>query len=279
MRARHLFLAVVLPAALLTTSCRKKGDDQSAMTLAEAQQALEEVSIAGEAASVTSGAVEIATSFTIGQAVEAAAQEIRDFVTSQLPCADVTLTGATLTIEYGVNPGNCTYRGHTYSGTHSITVSRNDANDIIVDHEWADLSNGRVSVTGSAEVTWSGSEQSRHVVHELNWTRLSDGRTGTGTGDRTQIALPGGITEGIQIDGNRAWEGQAGRWDLVIDGVQVRWADPVPQAGSYTLASPKDRVLSMGFERVDDNTIRVTISSGGKSFSFNVTRAGGISNG
>jgi hypothetical protein len=276
MRAGRLFLAVVLPAALLATSCRKKGEDQ-AMTAAEAQQALEEVAISGEAESVTSGAIEIATDFTIGQAVEAAAQEVRDFIASQLPCAEVTLSGSTLTIEYGVNPGNCTYRGHTYSGSHSVTISRNDSNEVLVQHSWDALSNGRVSVTGSADVTWDFDAQTRHVVHELEWTRMSDGRTGTGSGDRMQTVLPGGLEEGIQIDGSRAWEGQAGRWDLVIDGVEVRWADPVPQAGSYTLASPRDRTISMSFTRIDEDTIRVTISSGTKSFSFNVTKTGGIS--
>jgi hypothetical protein len=277
MRAQHLVFAAVLPAALLTASCRKK--EEPAMTLAEATQAIEEVTISGEAASLTAGSLEIATSFTIGDAVEAAAQEIRDFVTSQLPCAEVTLSGATLTIEYGVNAGNCTYRGHTYTGSHSVTVSRNEANEVIVDHEWDALSNGRVSVTGTAEVTWNFDNPSRRVVHELDWTRLSDGRTGTGSGDRTQIPLPGGIEEGIQIDGSRAWNGEAGQWDLAIDGVQMRWADPVPQAGSYTLVSPKDRMISLSFSRVDEDTIRVTLASGNKSFSFNVSSVGAISEG
>src|SRR5687768_15020842 len=148
------------------------------MTSQEALEAVDEASVSSEASSVMAGSIEIATDFTIGQAVENAAAEIRDFLGSQLPCAEVTLAGATLTVEYGANPGNCTYKGLTYTGSHAITVSKNEDSDVLVQHEWDELSNGRVSVSGTADVTWSLTDQSRRVVHELEWTRLKDGRTG-----------------------------------------------------------------------------------------------------
>src|SRR5262245_34054693 len=113
MQLRSLAVLTLLPVALATTSCR----DETAMTTTEAQQALQESAISGEAENVTSGTIEIATEFTLGQAVENAATEIGNFITTQLPCANVTLTGASLKVEYGVNPGNCTYKGHQYSGT------------------------------------------------------------------------------------------------------------------------------------------------------------------
>lgn len=276
MNAQRLVVAAVLPALLLTASCKK---DEPPMTAAEARQALEETALSGDAASLTGGSLEIATSFTLGQAVEAAAEEIRGFVTSQLPCAEVTLSGASLTVEYGANAGNCTYRGHEYSGSHTITLSRNDQDAVVVDHEWDALSNGRVTVSGTAKVTWNAEDPSRHVVHDLQWTRLADGREGQGSGDRTQRPLPGGLEEGIQVDGIRSWSGQSGDWDLAISGVQMRWADPVPQAGSYTLQSPEGRDLGMSFSRVDEDTIEVTVSSEGKSFSFNVTSTGAVTEG
>lgn len=273
MLTRAFAIALLIPAALATTSCRK----QEEMTTAEALQAVQEASISGDAENVTSGSIEITTDFTIGQAAEAAAQEIRDFVTSQLPCAAVTLTGATLKVEYGKNPGSCTYKGNTYSGTHEITVTKNDMSDVVVNHTWTKLSNGRVEVSGKAEVTWSAAYETRHVVHELDWTRLSDGKTGKGTGNRTQRALEGGLAEGFQVDGSRAWTGQGGTWDLAIEGVELRWVDPVPQAGTYRLADPKERSIAMSFERVDEDTIKVTLASGAKSFSFNVSKAGAVS--
>jgi hypothetical protein len=275
-KARHLVFVGLIPVVF--GACKKQETTQTdGLTIGEAQQAVEESALDGEAMNVTSGTIEIATSFTIGQAVENAATEIKTFIASQLPCADVTLSGATLTIEYGVNAGNCTYKGLTYTGTHTVSVKRNENSDVVVDHTWDGISNGRVSVSGTAEVTWSLANQSRHVTHELTWTRLKDGRTGTGSGDRTQTVLEGGIAEGIKVDGSRAWEGEAGRWDLAIENVEMRWIDPVPQAGAYRLATPSSKSISMSFSRVDDNTIQVTVESGGQSFHFNVTSLGSIS--
>ncbi len=50
----------------------------------------------------------------------------------------------------------------------------------------------------------------------------------------------------------------------------MRWEDPVPQAGKYVLATPKNRSITLAFSRVDDATIEVELSSGDKSFKFDV---------
>ncbi len=271
MRTR-LALVGVVTGALLLAGCPKKESDDP-LTLAEAKEAVEESTLSDQAFSVVNGTVEISTNFTIGQAVEAAAEQLRDFIASQLPCAEITLAKATLSVEYGAKPGGCTYHGHTYSGVHEVTVSSADG-EVSVHHTWSDLSNGVVSVSGSADVTWSLEDQSRHVKHELTWTRLSDGRQGVGSGDRTQTALAGGIAEGIRVDGTRTWQGKSGRWDTSINNVEMRWVDPVPQSGSYVLATPFDKSLSMAFERVDEDTIRVTLASEGRSFTFNVNKLG-----
>lgn len=272
MKHRFFAFALVIPAMITTEAC-KSADD---MTTAEAIQAVQEASVSGDAENVTSGSIEITTDFTIGEAAENAAQEIRTFIETQLPCAAVTVSAATLSVEYGAKPGTCTYKGNTYSGKHEITVAKNDMSDVVVNHAWTNLSNGRVEVTGSAEVTWSATNKTRHVVHELEWTRLSDGRTGTGSGDRMQKPLEGGLVEGFQVDGSRSWQGANGTWDLSIEGVQFRWVDPVPQAGTYSLVSPKDQTITMSFSRVDDDTIKVTLKSGDKTFSFDVSKTGTV---
>lgn len=258
--------------ALVLTACPKE-KDESPMTSAEALDALNESNVSSQAAALTSSSVEISTNFTIGKAVGEAAQELRTFIGSQLPCAEITLADATLTVKYGAKPGNCTYNGHTFSGTHSITVSKNDDAQVLVDHTWTDLSNGIVKVSGTAHVTWDLDDKYREVQHDLTWTRIADGRTGHGKGDRKQTPLAGGLAEGIQVDGSRSWEGNAGKWDLAIEGVQMRWTDPVPQAGTYRLATPKNRSISLSFSRVDASTIQVTVSNGDKSFKFNVRGA------
>ncbi|HKO50532.1 MAG TPA: hypothetical protein VJV79_22570, partial [Polyangiaceae bacterium] len=225
---------------------------------------------------LAAASVDISTNFTIGGALERAADELKTFVNSQLPCAEVTLQDATLTIEYGVNPGNCLYRGHAFSGTSAVTVGKNATNEVVVDHVWTQLSNGVVKLDGTARVTWNLSDKTRHVAHDVQWTQLASGRSGRGTGDRSQKPLAGGIAEGIQIDGSRSWTGQRGTWDLAIDGVEVRWSDPVPQSGSYSLSTPFGKSVSMSFSRADDDTIKVTVTGPKRDFSFTVSKAGAI---
>ena len=246
-------------------ACKEKG-----LTRGEAQQALEESQVSTQAASLTSGSLEIATNFTIGGAVEDAAAELRTFYTEQLPCAEVALDGNTLTVDYGVN-GTCLYRGQTYQGRHSVTISRNDMANVVVDHVWEDLQNEKVRVNGTATVTWNFDDPSRHVVHSLDWERLSDGKRWQGSGDRVQRPLDAGLATGFSVNGTRSWHGQQGNYDLSINDVEMRWIDPVPQAGSYSLDTPFDKQLSMSFDRFDETTIIVTVASGDKSFDFKVT--------
>ncbi len=257
-----------LAALLITTSAC------GALTKEEAKEALEEVKVASQAQALTSESVEISTNFTIGDAVETAAEELRTFVQSQLPCAEITLeTGggqATLSIEYGANAGNCTYRGNTFEGRHIINVARNEEDLVQVDHVWEGFTNGQINLDGSATVEWDLENKTRHVVHNAEWTRLSDGRTGVGSGDRMQAALEGGIFEGFSVDGKRRWEGESGDWDLDIDHVEMRWVDPIPQAGKYTLDTPFGKQLSLSFDRVNATTIEVTVAGPRRSFDFRV---------
>ena len=149
--------------------------------------------------------------------------------------------------------------------------------ELKVDHEWVDLSNGKISVTGDATVTWSSETSSRNVVHELVWTRIIDGKVTTGGGDRTQTVLTGGLLEGFAEDGSRYWTSDRGDWDLDIDNVEIRWEDPVPQAGTFKLDTPFDKYVSLSFERLDDDTIEVTVASGEEEFSFEVSKLGTVS--
>ncbi len=267
----HRLLLVSLALACLPAGCNPE------LSLQEVQQALEESAQAEQALTFADGVVEINTHFTIGQAVEAAAEELRAFIQSQLPCAEVTRAGARLTVVYGALPGSCTYHGQTFSGSHSVEVVSASPGNLVVHHAWDQLQNQRLSLSGTADVTWSAAEGSRRVEHQLSWTHLEAGHQVTGSGDRTMTALPGGIAEGIAVEGGRRWESPRGQWDLDIDGVQVRWVDPVPQAGSYALETPSGGSLGMAFSRVDADTIRVEVSTGRRSYTFLVNRLGGIS--
>jgi hypothetical protein len=265
-------LGTAMLGALLLLGCRI-----DSLTGEEAQDGLEESSVDSQAAALTSASVEVSTDFTIGDAVEKAADHVRKFVNSQLPCADVSLEGSTLTIEYGALPGNCTFRGHKFQGTQTITLERNDDKEVLVKHTWKAFTNGRISVTGHADVTWNLKDPSRHIVHELTWTRLSDGRTGKGSGDRTQRPLSGGLEEGIEVDGTRSWEGKRGKWDLDINHIEMRWVDSAPQAGSLVLTTPKGKEITLVFEREDDDTINVTATGGQRNILLKINKLGLIS--
>ena len=241
-----------------------------ALTRDEARESLEEIQISSQAQALTSGAVEIGTSFSIGEGAQRAAEELRDFIAAQLPCAEIGLAPGQLSIEYGARPGDCTYNGQPYRGEHVINVSSNDAGQVVVDHAWTNLANERVRVNGTATVTWSLEDETRHVVHDLEWTRLSDGRTGEGSGDRLQHPLADGWAEGFGVDGERRWEGRSGSWELAMAGVEMRWRDPVPQAGRYTLDTPFDESVSVTFVRTSSSQIRVTIDGERRSFDFDV---------
>ena len=161
------------------------------------------------------------------------------------------------------------------TGQHIVKVAKND-DEIVVDHEWKELSNGIVKVSGTAHVTWDFDDK------PVAWSTTSPGRaspTGARDGVRAtalQKPLAGGVAEGIQVDGSRSWTGPKGKWDLTVQGVQMRWADPVPQAGSYRLASPKGRSLELSFARVDEDTIAVTLKNDTKAFTFNVNAVGAV---
>jgi len=242
------------------------------MTLDEAREAVSESVDSARVEVLVADSIEVSTDFTLGGAVEDAVEELRAFWASQVPCADVARDGDTVTVDYGDLSDDCEYNGHTYAGVHTITVVRTDSSDVEVGHAWVGFTNGELTVDGTADVTWSGTESSRRVVHTLEW---DDGeRTLTGSGDRTQARLDP-VDGGIVVDGARAWKTSKGEWTLDIDGVEMRAMDPVPQAGSYTLTNPEGKDLVMDFERLDEDTIQVMLTGTRREVVFEVTSGTG----
>ncbi len=242
----------------------------------EMREALDEVVLEGQGQTVENEIVEITTDFTIGAGVAEAAAALRDAIASQIPCSTVTVADNQLTLDFGGLADNCVYNGHTFAGVVTITIAHDAASDkITVDHTYEDLSNGVVTLNGSKVVDWTS--DARHVVTDLQVER--DGKTAHTTSDRTQTLLDptAGLQGGIEINGERHWDNDKGAWELAIDGVELRWIDPVPQAGSYTLTTPKGKTAVLSFARVDDDTIAVTLSGGRNDRVFHVTRSGVVS--
>lgn len=245
------------------------------MSNAELKAAFDEAASAARVEAFTGEVVEITTTFTIGGAVEDAAEELRAWLQSQLPCSEVSLAGATLTIDFGTLDDACTYAGRTYAGVATVEVRRADAQGVEVRHTWEGLTDGATTLDGGATVTWTADTPTRAVEYGATWTDLDSGEVREGAGDLVQHGLDadGRATTGITVDGVREWSGPAGAWALTVEGIEARWVDPVPQAGLYTLTAASGKAATAAFERVDDDTILVTLASGWRSRQFEVTAA------
>src|SRR4051794_12300298 len=104
-RLTGLLGSCLVPALLASfVGCNR----QQGLTSEEANEAKEELQLGTASQALTSKSIEITTNFTIGGAVEKAADELRQFYQSQWACADVQLSGHTLTVEYGAH-GICPY--------------------------------------------------------------------------------------------------------------------------------------------------------------------------
>ncbi|MEZ4435482.1 MAG: hypothetical protein R3F65_24015 [bacterium] len=257
----------ILLAALLALAagCNPDEDDQP-LTRDEARATLDEAELSTRAEALTSEMVTLTTDFTLGDALDAAAENLRAFVAAQVPCATVTRADRTVTVDFG-DTGACRYNGRAWTGRAEVGVTRAD-DTVVVEHRWTDLSDGHLTVEGTATVTGDARDHSRRVVHAMRW---SDGEhTATGEGDRTQTLLDGG--DGIRVDGERRWTGFAGgEWTLSIEGVELRRRDPLPQAGRYVLTNPLHRTMVLRFTRTDARTITVEISGGRRSYTFDVS--------
>lgn len=259
-----------LSLALLAGACF-----DGAASNVEMREAVGEIVAEGQAQSLENEVIEITTDFTIGGAIEDIAGKIRDLVESQIDCSTVTVVGATVEIDLGGLDDGCEYNGHTFAGKIRLDFAyEGDGTKVVVDHTYTDLTNGSVTLNGTKTVTWD--DASRRVVHDYQWTR--DDRSVHATGDRVQTLLAPamGLAGGIEINGGRTWDTAKGAWDLAIDGVEVRWIDPVPQAGSYTLTTPRAKEIVMSFTRLDDDTIEVRVAGGRRDRIYHVTASGQI---
>jgi hypothetical protein len=268
--------AAVLSLTTVGTGCER------ALTFAEFRAALEESVLQGEAQAMANDVIEISTSFTIGQAVAEVRDEIRAFAESQIPCSTVTTTGeADLIIDFGELGDSCTYNGRTYAGVVTISLAL-VGDEVIVTHSYEAFRNERIQLDGVVDVTWGGG--ARQVVSDLEFEgEGSDGelRTLTVQADRTMTFLDPalGLAGGINIAGTRDWQGQSGDWHLDIDNVEIRGADPVPQGGAYVLTVPSLKTVTLSFERLDEDTIEVTITGPRRSRVYEVTSTGAIEDG
>lgn len=277
-----MLVVAALPLAL--AGCLEEG-----FTWGEAQVVVDEAKLTTETQALTGDVVEVTTievntDFQIGQAIEDAVTAIAENVAAQIQCAIVTIDGTTVEIDFGPVDEDCAGARKHYGGVVRVTVDVIDDAHVEVHHTWEGLTNGRVTiVTGSADVSWDFDALTRTVDHEINWQIVGEeDRIVHATGHRVQSPLDTelGVFEGIEIEGERHWDTEAGDWDLDIDAVEIRWIDPVPQAGQHVITTPftdragQRKALTIDYVRVDEDTIKVTLTGPVRTFEFNVNRFG-----
>ncbi len=261
-------VASLVPIALLLAAC-----EPLTATRAEMREALVEVAELGDGLGAQDDVIELTTSFTLGQGVQAAAEEIRDFVHSQVACSTVTVEPGRVSIDFGDLSDNCIYRGRTYAGIVTVTIERADQGAQVT-HTYEGFTGGRVTMDGQSVVDWD--DLTRHIVTDLDFT--SDDRDVHVESDRTQSfsACEGAQAICVDIDGSRSWTTPRGEWNMSIDDVHARSIDPVPESGGYLVTNPEGKQMGMTFSRVDGNTIAVEMTGGRRDVTFEVTAAGQV---
>lgn len=273
MNAKTLASLVIAPALVTLCACDLVGAGQDDASRSEMREAVVEVAALGDGLGAQDDVIELTTSFTLGQGVQAAAEEIRDFVRSQVPCSTVTLEPGRVSIDFGDLSDACVYRGRTYAGVVSVQVEL-PGEGARVTHTYEGFTGGRVTMDGESIVNWDDGE--RHIVTDLMFT--SDDHTTEVQSDRTQTFSRCEDAEAVcvHIEGSREWTNPRGAWQMTIDDVHARSIDPVPEAGRYVVVNPEDRLIALEFARVDEDTIRVALSGGRRDITFDVTAAGQV---
>jgi hypothetical protein len=245
----------------------------------EMRAAVDNAVESGQVQQLENGVVEITTDFTIGDAIEQVRQHIQDVLAA---CGSTTvevMDGVTILVDFGPATDPCEFEGKSYSGQVQLVITH-QPESVLVEHTYFDLSNGTYTLNGDKDVTWTAPKDGvveRHIVSKVGW----DGPKGhvDQDSDRTMTFLDwlGGPTQRIQIDGTRDWTRASEDWHLDIDEVEFRLVDPVPQDGAYVLSTPEGKTASLSFERVDDDTIAVTITGGRRGERvFHVTSSGAV---
>jgi hypothetical protein len=260
-------LLTVLPFAIALNGC----SNEEKLTADEAEESLLHLMPASAAENLTDAAVDLSLQFAPGDSPEKATFKLMNGIGADLPCAQVSVDGLTLTVEYGVNPGNCEYRRHTFSGTSSMTVRENESGETVLDQVWTGLSDGVVRLDGTVTVNPNYASSMRHVVHDLVWEVLATGRTSKGVGERRQWSSIDGSTSS---SGTQRWSDDSGTWQLDMYSARKSRFASLPEFGGYWLTSPSNREVGIGFSRLDAGTIVVTVERGELQFHFTARELG-----
>lgn len=275
-------LMVSLPV-LVFTACvvdEQGPEADEDLTQEEARTAVLEVqeSSAGDVATIE--VIDVSTDFTIGGQIFDALNSIADFWESQADCTTVSMEGDVITVDFGSLDDGCEYRGHTWAGLDTITILGVVEGNLRVEHEFTQFTNGNVTLDGTATVTWSSSEDTRHVVTDYTLANFVTDTIVEVRGDHTTGRLDPDrpIREsGFTLDGSKEWTGENGLWMTELNDIEWRIDDPAPQAGAARVTSAGGKTLTIRYDRIDGNTTSARVTGpNGNEFLFRITADGTV---
>lgn len=256
------------------------GCELQEMGVLEALDALDQLNRSGRGEQATADVIAVSTDFTIGGALQDAAEAIAEFWESQAPCTTVTLEGATATIDYGTLDDACTWNGRTYAGINTIGVSSTTPGELAVDHAWSGFTDGQITLDGEAVVTWSGQDWTRRVVTDHAFTDEQGERIDV-HGDHVAGRIDEGVPvwrSGFTLEGIREWSTRRGDWSLTMEGLELMLIDPAPQTGTSVVTAPNGKQLTVIYDRVDEDTISATlVGIRGGDRVYHISRLGEVS--
>ena len=253
-------------ALQLAAACSNAADNGGA-SVESAEIAVQESALTAQLDALIADVADRNSRFDIGQSLETAAAQLELQLNQELPCAAVTRQGSMLNIFYDAAGSGCFWHGRPLAGQHTVRVVRNADNEVGVHHDFTDFRDSTLSMSGSADVTWSRISRSRRVLHTVTFAALSGasaGVTGESNGDSTQVTL----TDGVRINGLREWQSSRGAYSLDMQAIEQRFTDSVPQLGAYELTLPTDDALILAFGRIDTDNILVTVQGAQRELSF-----------
>ena len=270
-------------AALQLVAACSNAADRGGASVESAEAAVYESALTAQLDSLIAEVADRDSRFDIGQGLDNAAEQLQVQLDAELPCAAVTREGSVLSIVYSAQQApvgdaagsGCSWHGRTLAGQHTVRVMRNADNEVGVHHEFTDFRDGKLSLRGSADVTWSRISKSRRVLHSVAFAALSGvsaGVTGESIGDSTQVTL----ADGVRINGLREWHSSRGFYSLDMQAIEQRFEDSVPELGAYELTLPSEDALTLAFGRIDTDNILVTVQGAQRELSFVVRPDGSL---
>lgn len=239
---RAFLCLLVAPLVPWVTAC-------NSVTNNEARDGFDQTLSASKAMSLEAFVAELMLPTSLATPEEMAV-EVTGLLGDRAPCATVTaIDPRRLVVDF---PSGCAVGARTMSGRVELSLSRARSGELVVKQEWTALSDGEVTATGTADLTWSSDTSPLHVKHDALFTS-KDGVKVEAQGDRTQVRRR--QSQVVQSTGLRSWRTDVGLYVLTMREADVRGLLPMPEAGIFQLDTPHELTLTMAFSQLGDGVM------------------------